>query len=163
MHDFAVWLGRTSLSGGLGQAVWIVPILQSIHILAIAMVLSTVAMIDLRIFGMVRTYSMAETTQRFMPFLWIGLVILAVTGLVLIVAEPKRTLDANPAFYLKMSLLAVAIMVTIAFQVSVRRNIAFWEDDSRQTMLLRVFGVCTLLLWFTIAIAGRWIAYAQTR
>jgi len=115
MYDFAVWLGKTSVSVKLGEAVWIIPILQSIHILAVAMVLSSVLMIDLRLFGLTTVYSVRQILDRFMPFLWSGLAILAGTGLIQITAEPKRTLNANPAFYLKMAMLVVAVAVTVGF------------------------------------------------
>jgi hypothetical protein len=163
MSDFAMWLGRTSLSAGLAQAAWLIPLLQSLHIIALAMVLSAVAMIDLRLFGVTRSHSMAQTVDRFMPLLWLGLALLAFTGAILIASEPKRTLNGNTAFYLKMGLLAVALSVTIAFQLAVRTKVAWFEGEARHRMLLQAFAIATLVLWFAIAVAGRWIAYVQVR
>ena len=60
MYDFATWLGKTAFSIKLGEAIWIIPILQSIHILAVGMVLSAVVMIDLRLFGLTSAYSMRQ-------------------------------------------------------------------------------------------------------
>jgi len=159
MYDFAVWLGKTSVSVKLGEAVWIIPILQSIHILAVAMVLSSVLMIDLRLFGLTTVYSVRQILDRFMPFLWSGLAILAGTGLIQITAEPKRTLNANPAFYLKMAMLVVAVAVTIGFLAFIRRNAGDLENRAKRTTLLQLAAIAILLLWVAIAVAGRWIAY----
>jgi hypothetical protein len=161
MYDFAVWLGKTSFSVKLGEAIWIIPILQSVHILAVAMVFSAVVMIELRLFGLTTAYSMRQIMTRFMPFLWTGLVILLATGIVQIAAEPKRTLNANPAFYLKMAMLVGAIAVMIGFQVYVRRHAADLHDGAKRKVLLQVAAVMTLTLWVAIAFAGRWIAYVQ--
>jgi hypothetical protein len=161
MYDFAIWLGKTSFSIKLGEAIWIIPILQSIHILAVAMVLSAVAMIDLRLFGLTTVYSMRQIMNRFMPFLWAGLAILAFTGAIQIIAEPKRTLNANSAFYLKMAMLALAVAVMIGFQAYVRRRIADFDTSQERKTLLQLAAIVTLALWIAIVFAGRWIAYVQ--
>lgn len=163
MYDFAVWLGKTSFSLKLAQTEWIIPVLQSMHILAVAMVLSAVAMIELRLFGIANTYSMRQIIGRFMPFFWGGLAILAITGAIQITAEPKRTLNGNAAFYLKMAMLASAIGVMIAFQAFVRRHAAVFDDEERRKLSLQLAAIATLALWIAIAVAGRWIAYAQVR
>jgi SNF family Na+-dependent transporter len=133
---------------------------QSIHILAIAAVLSSVAMVELRIMGVTRSQTMAETAHRFMPWIWLGLLVLALSGTVLIIGEPKRTLDNNVAFYFKLAMIAVAITVTIAFQASLRRNLTFWESGERRWWL-SALALVTIVLWLAIAVAGRWIAYVR--
>jgi len=158
MLALAQWLAATPVSQGIQRALWLIPLLQAIHILAIAMVLSSVAMVDLRILGIAGSQTMTETTRRFVPWLWAGLVVLAATGIVLIVGEPKRALP-NPAFQLKMLLLALAIAMTIAFEASLRRNRTSWDNGSRRGTVTVVLAVFTFLLWCAIAVAGRWIAY----
>jgi len=161
MQAFAQWLGSTQISHSIQRAIWLIALLQAIHIVAIAMVLSSVAMLELRILGVTRSQSITETAHRFMPWLWAGLVVLASTGIVLIIAEPKRTLDNNLAFDLKMLMLAAAIVVTLAFQASLSRHVALWEDRPQKRKLLSAFAAFTLLLWCAIAVAGRWIAYVR--
>ena len=161
MQAFAHWLGSTQISHSIQRAIWLIALLQAIHIIAIAMVLSSVTMLELRILGVTRSQSMTETAHRFMPWLWAGLVVLASTGIVLIIAEPKRTLDNNLAFNLKMLMLAATIVVTLAFQASLSRHVALWEDRPKKRKLLSAFAAFTLLLWCAIAVAGRWIAYVR--
>jgi len=161
MQAFAQWLGSTQISHSIQRAIWLIALLQAIHIVAIAMVLSSVAMLELRILGVTRSQSITETAHRFMPWLWAGLVVLASTGILLIIAEPKRTLDNNLAFDLKMLMLAAAIVVTLAFQASLSRHVALWEDRPQKRKLLSAFAAFTLLLWCAIAVAGRWIAYVR--
>src|SRR5258708_21671108 len=81
MEAFAQWLAGTSFSHGVQRTLWLIPVLQSIHILGIAVVLSSVAMIELRIVGVVKSQTMIQTAHRFLPWLWAGLILLAATGI----------------------------------------------------------------------------------
>jgi hypothetical protein len=84
-----------------------------------------------------------------------------VTGLALIIGEPRRALP-NPAFQIKMLLLAVTLAVAAVFRVSLVRSTAFWEGQSLGRKLAGGFAVIVFFLWCAIAIAGRWIAYMHT-
>ncbi len=159
LHSFAVWLSATPISEFIQNVLWIIPAVQTVHILAIAAVLSSVAMVDLRIFGLAgRGVTMADTASRYIPWIWWSLAVLAVTGVTLVTGEPVRSLT-NPAFQIKMILLVVAMGVTIGFQATLRRNAGLWDDSARAAGVIRVAAFATLLLWLSIAVAGRWIAY----
>jgi hypothetical protein len=161
MQGFAQWLADGALSQWLQRALWPIILLQTLHILAIAMVLSSVAMVELRVLGLASGQSMTRTAQRFLPWIWTGLGVLAASGIVLVIAEPKRTLDNNPAFQLKMLMLAIAIAMTVAFQISLRRNAGRWDTKASAGKTLGALAVLTLMLWLAIAVAGRWIAYVR--
>ena len=158
MLALAHWLESTALSQEIQKALWLIPLLQTIHIIAIAMVLTSVLMVGLRILGFGAAATMAQTSTRYLPWLWIGLALLALTGVALIIGEPKRALP-NPAFQIKMLILAVVIAAALAFQISLRRNGAFWEKDSAARKLAGAGVVVAFALWCAIAVAGRWIAY----
>lgn len=161
MQAFAHWLAGTSVSQGIQQALWLIIVLQTVHILAVATVLSSVAMVELRILGVTSSPTLSETAHRFMAWIWAGLAVLAMTGATLIVAEPARTLDNNPAFIVKMLMLSTAIAVTFAFQLSLRRRIEAWDGGSPRAGTARALAILAFVLWCGIAIAGRWIAYVR--
>src|SRR5512146_2933929 len=137
LQNFAQWLSDTPPSRLIQDVLWIIPAVQTMHILAIAVVLSSVAMIELRLFGLVgRSTPLAQTAARFLPWLWWGTLALAITGLILITAEPGRALT-NPAFQLKMALLLVAVLVTFAFHRSVRQISVLWNGPARSLRAIR--------------------------
>jgi hypothetical protein len=159
LQHFASWLAGTPLSLFIQQVLWIVPAAQTLHILAVAVVMSSIGMIDLRIFGLSgRQSTIAETADRYVPWIWGALVVLAATGGTLVTGEPMRSLT-NPAFEAKMAMLAVAAVLTLLFQWSVTRQAAIWDERGRTGIPARVMALVTLFLWFAIAVAGRWIAY----
>lgn len=161
MEQFSAWIMTTGPSHWMQNYPGLVVYLQTIHILAIAMVLSSALMISLRMLRFTHMQTMMQTVHRFIPWLWIGLVVLAITGIMLILGEPKRTLNYNVAFMLKMAMLVVAVGLTTAFQLSLQANVARWEGNTRAESTTRAFAVVMLLLWFAIAVCGRWIAYAR--
>jgi hypothetical protein len=159
IQHFAVWLAATPVSLFIQNVLWIIPAVQCVHIVMIAIVLSSVAMIDLRIFGMAgREASLRQTADRYLPWIWWALIVLAITGMTLITGEPVRSLT-NPAFQIKMLLLLAAVIVTVVFQVTVHRDAALWDQSRLSAPAIKIAAVATLLLWFAIAVAGRWIAY----
>jgi hypothetical protein len=162
LDDFIHWLGATPLSLVIQKVFWIIPTVQTLHILAISVVLTSMAMFDLRLLGLAGTRSsIASLSRRFMPWLWGALIVLAASGCILIVGEPKRALG-NVAFMLKMSMLATAIIVTLGFLAFLKRDLAGGSTDlaPAHATVAKITGLLSLVLWVGIAVAGRLIAYA---
>jgi uncharacterized membrane protein len=159
MLGFAQWLSDTPLSLIIRKSTWYIPTIQIVHLVAITMIVTSAAMIAGRIFGFAgRTQTMRLTARRFLPWIWAALILLTPTGIVLIIAEPERTLG-NPVFWLKMLLLAITIAVTAWFQASVRRDPALWEGGPKKFGRTTAFAASSIVLWLAILVAGRWIAY----
>jgi len=157
--EFAQWLSETQLSLAIQSHLWVIPAVQSIHIVCIGIVIAAVFMIDLRIFGWAgRDQTLEQTTRRFSAWLWSSLVVLLVTGALMIIGEPVREL-LSLSFWLKMSMLAVGILVAMTFQMSLRKNSRQWEDALLQRWTTKSLAVLTLLVWCSIIILGRLIAY----
>ena len=159
MTVFTDWLSQTSISLAIQTHDWVVPTVQSVHIVAIGVVLTSVFMIDLRILGMAgRDQSLTETTGRFGPWLSGALCVLLATGLLMVIGEPARELLAF-SFWLKMFLVAVGTLSAAVFQISLRRNELDWEQSLAKRRTTKLLAVATLLIWVSIVILGRLIAY----
>ena len=164
MDEFINWLGATQASLVIQKVFWIIPTVQTLHILAISVVLASMAMFDLRLLGVAgKRHSVVSMSQRFMPWLWGALVVLAVTGGILIVGEPNRALG-NVVFLSKMCMLAAAILVTVGFQLVLKRDLAGGSKDLTlpHFALAKIVGAISLILWVGIAVAGRLIAYTAS-
>lgn len=158
---FSQWLAQSSLSVGIQEAGWVVPSTQTVHILAIATLASSALFLSLRVLASGRLdASSRESDRRFLPVIWGSLAVLAVSGLLLIVAEPPRAL-LNPAFWLKMSLLASASVLYAVYHWPLRKNADFWRVSARRWQLTRTGAALSLALWTGVILSGRWIAYVQ--
>jgi len=133
LSEFSKWLAATPLSHTIQTIGWIIPTLQTIHILGVAALFSSAILVDLRVLRLIqRDVPLAEVARRFLPVIWPVVVILLLTGSLLIIGEPRRSL-LNATFYLKMTLLVVGQVVATA----------------------------SILVWCGVLFAGRWIAYTQ--
>jgi uncharacterized membrane protein len=157
--EWSVWIGNTPLSNFLNQNNWITPTLQSIHLLAIAMTFSAALMINLRIVGVVgQSRTMLEMEERYLPWIWGGLLTLVTTGFILLLAEPSRQM-LNPFFWTKMALVVVVTLVNLWFQRSVRQGAAIWQPTRPAKGALKAGALCMIAAWAAIMVLGRWIAY----
>jgi hypothetical protein len=160
LSDFSKWLAATSLSHTIQTAGWIIPALQTIHILCVAVLFSSAVLVDLRIWRILqRDVPLPEVGRRFLPLIWPVLLILLLTGALLIIAEPRRSL-LNSTFYIKMTLLVFALVLTGLLQWSLSAP-GFWERERGRRIAGRLAATASLLAWGGIIFAGRFIAYTQ--
>ena len=129
VKQFAEWLSTTSPSVFIqNHNSWVIPAIQSIHIVGIGVVLGSVFMIDLRILGWAGLdQTLRQTTSRFGPWLTGGLYLMLVTGILMVIGEPVREL-VTFSFWLKMFLVAVSTVFAVAFQISLRKHERRWEE-----------------------------------
>jgi uncharacterized membrane protein SirB2 len=159
MHHFALWLAQTRVSLVIQTNLWIIPTVQSFHIVAIGIVMASVFMMDLRILGWAgQDQTLLQTARRFGPWLWGALTVLLCTGILMVIGEPVREL-MSLAFWLKMSMLAIGISMAITFQRALSRNERDWEETRAHRTSTRSLAMLTFLVWFSIIILGRLIAY----
>lgn len=153
------WLASTSVSVSVSGAPWVIPTVQSIHILAIAIVLSSVAMLDLRLAGFIGHERPARSTAlRTYPRIWWALGVLFVTGLIMIMGEPERELR-NWIFWTKMALIVSAVVVTMPVQ-RMLDECPYRDHAPVQRSRIRGLALLSLMFWVLVVVCGRWIAYA---
>jgi hypothetical protein len=160
VERFCDWLASTHLSQLLSSAEWFVPAVQTIHILAISVVVTLLAMLNFRLLRITRTGpTLHSLATGYIPLVWGSLIVLLVTGTLLTITEPAREL-LNNVFRVKMLLVAILIALTIVLRSTLRRDPAYWTVNSRRRLLGKGLAVTILLLCIGIVAAGRLIAYA---
>src|SRR6478736_4147479 len=150
LNSICAWIDQTTLSQAIQVTNWVVPTVQTVHILAIAAVASSALMIDLRLIGVFwADRPMRNVSSRFLPFIWWPLLILFATGAIMIIGEPARTLK-NPAFQLQMTLLVAALIVTGLIQYFQRRDAEFGDLGRGSHAVAVAVAVVSLALWSAI-------------
>src|SRR5262245_17555036 len=115
---FGEWLQTTGISVTIQTITWVIPLVQSVHIIGISVVFVSVLMVGLRVLGVAFVHQpFGAVLARFSPWIWIGLVVMAVTGLTLVIGEPIRQFRTT-SFWLKMALLVIAVASAAAFRRS---------------------------------------------
>lgn len=158
IQNLSAWLTATSLSTTIKVNSWLIPTVQSVHILAIGIVMGSIAILDLRLAGVVgREESMRGMTERFYPWIWGALVVLLLTGIVMIIGEPAREL-LNRLFWTKMALIGGAVLFTAPVR-TILEDCRYRDLPPRKRAMIRMCGVLSLVLWVAVLTCGRWIAY----
>jgi hypothetical protein len=144
-HDVAVkWLSTVP---GLP------PIMQTVHLLSIAVVLGSIVLVSLRALGWAAPSQLpAEMARRLAPWTWSALPLLLISGSIFVLARPQRYFT-NPVFGLKFAFLIPALVLATLLYRALKR-------DSAQPGV-RVLAALNLLAWTAVVLAGRWIAYAD--
>jgi hypothetical protein len=156
LHQFADWLSNTQFSQTIQVTSWAIPGIQTIHIICLAALFATALMFSLRIAGRgLATEPLHMQAPRFARAIWTLIVVLLITGLLLITAEPGRTIT-NPAFYAKMIMLALALAITLWLTGVARRQL------ESPTALHVAAAAIAMLLWIAIIFCGRFIAYVES-
>jgi hypothetical protein len=182
MVELAAWLASLPIGQALRRLNWLVPWLQIIHILANGIILSAVVMIDMRIWGISKSQGSIAATRRYQSWIWVALILLTVTGILLILYAPRRLLT-DVTFQVKMAVMGLAMVATLALQLVLRPGWATTDaalatdaasaTDARSLTtahagrhaLANVLATLTLVLWVGVTLAGRgrWITLLMMR
>jgi hypothetical protein len=155
MAQLSQWVGTLPISFAMRRIVWLIPTLQTLHILSIGFVLSSVVMIDLRVWGVSRSGTAIARSERFLPWMWAALAIATITGIGLMLGAPRSFRDG--AFVTKLYLMGAAAVATVALALVLRVQ---GNAKDLRSPAVGIIGTMALLLWFgaTLAGRGRWIA-----
>jgi hypothetical protein len=161
LDEFGDYLASTRVSETFASTNWFVPAVQTVHILGIAVVLATVLMRDMALLGFSGGGGVLGTmTESFLRWTWRALLVLLLTGVLLVIAEPKRELSSMP-FRIKMLLVALLAITTLIYQAPFRRDPGYWAASPLRRRMAGAVALVSIALCICIVTAGRFIAYAD--
>ena len=156
---FCQWLYGSTLGTSIRESTYLFPIIETVHVLGITLVVGTIAIVDLRLLGIVfRREKFSEVVGQVLPLTWSGFAIMFASGFLIFTSE---AVDAyrNPAFRIKLVLLLFAGLNPLIFHSTIYRSVAAWDDARVAPRQARATAILSLTLWSAIIIAGRAIAY----
>jgi hypothetical protein len=157
--SFCEWLADTPGSIALHESPWGYPIVESTHVLTMCLFLGMIVMLDLRLLSVtMRRVPVSQVAGRLLPWARAGFVVMTISGALLFYAIPVRTIHSI-WFRYKVVALILAGLNAWAFHSGVFRRVAEWDLDPVLPKRARMAGALSLVLWASIVIAGRMIAY----
>ena len=155
---WAHWLEASGLGNWARQSSWGYAVANLAHLLGVAMLFGSVLGFDLRMLGIARAIHAADLARFLLPIARGGFVLAVGSGLVLLSADASHVV-VNPAFQVKMGLIALALLNVLVFH----RFVALANDaetgSKAHAGLARVSAALSLLLWPGVIVCGRLIAY----
>lgn len=162
LRQAASWIAHTGASRWLGAHDWMIPLSQTVHLLALSVLFGAAMLLNLRLLGLTRSgRGVAEVAGAHLPWMWRALAVLLATGLLQLTAEPLRQL-VTPAFWWKMALIPVAAGATALYAPRLRALAIAGPSASPAAAMpagARAFALASTLLWLAIIFCGRFIGY----
>jgi hypothetical protein len=159
LFSLCQWLEHTSIGTAVRESLWLFPVIETVHLFGIVILVGSTSALDLRLLGLaMREQSVSKLAERLLPWAWIGFIIQVVTGVLLFASEATKCYT-NLGFQIKMVLIVLAGVNAVVFHSLAYRSVAKWDDAASAPFMAKFAGCMSIVLWFGIVAAGRWIAF----
>jgi len=153
---FFQWCESTWLGTAIRSSPWAFAVIESVHLLALAVIGGAVLVVDLRMLGFgLKDRPLAEIARAAFPVFVGSLIVMLVTGVGLFLSEPTKCYYSYP-FWVKMISLALSML----FAFTVRRKVTLAPETAIPPIWLKVVALVSLTLWFGVGAGGRWIGFS---
>ncbi|OFW47522.1 MAG: hypothetical protein A3J29_22305 [Acidobacteria bacterium RIFCSPLOWO2_12_FULL_67_14b] len=147
----SLWLGQFIVSSN-----WLFPVIESVHLLALAVLGGAILVVDMRLLGLgLKNHAVTQIAREARPWLVGALVVMIATGVPLFLSEAVKCYYSQ-AFWNKMTALALGLVFTFTVRARATETESVRHTARRQA----VVGALSLALWFTVAASGRWIGFS---
>jgi hypothetical protein len=159
MMSFCKWLEHTSVGTHVRESLWLFPTIETLHLFGIVLLVGSTSALDLRLLGLsLRDQSVSKVAARLLPWAWVGFAVQITTGLLLFSSEAVKCYT-NIAFRMKMLIILLAGVNALVFHWTAYRSVEKWDDAATTPIAAKFAGSFSILLWFGIVAAGRWIGF----
>lgn len=153
-----VWLELSGLAEAMRRSQWLYPIVEIVHILGFVVVVGAVVMFDLRVLGLGRQLPVWPLARHLLRASWFALALVVPAGVMMFSAHATE-FATNPAFQLKLALLALAAANVAFFHFGPFRTVDAWEPSGKVPLSARAAAALSIALWIGVISCGRLIAY----
>ncbi len=157
------WLQKTAVAVQIRDSLFTFPVLESIHVVGLALVFGTIAILDLRLLGVASTdRPVSRLMSDLLKWTWAAFALTAVTG-GLMFSTNALVYFHNTFFRAKMILLVLAAVNMLVFELTARKTLGGWDAGARTPPAAKVVAMVSILIWVGVIVAGRAIGFTATR
>ena len=154
------WLQATSLAVYIHQTKWLFTTIEVVHVIAISVVIGSIAIVDLRLLGLASTKRpFTELAREILPWTWTAFIIAAIAGSMLFISQATQYF-ASTVFWIKMSVMALAGINMLIFEFMTVRDAQAWNLEPTPPLPARLAGGISITCWALVFIFGRWTGFS---
>jgi uncharacterized membrane protein len=154
-------LNDSTLSDWLRSSLKAMPTVEAIHVMAIAVVVGTIFIVDLRLLGYPSTQrEFSRLHRELLQWTWWAFVLSVITGVLLFMVNAV-TYYRNTAFWLKMALILLAGINMLVFERVTAKSVASWDKGVLPPSPARADGGLSLVFWIPTLFVARWIGFTK--
>ena len=156
-------LQASGLATRIRDGLFLFPMLESIHVVGLALVFGTIAIVDLRLLGKASTERpFQRMASDILKWTWAAFAMTAVTGALMFTTN-ATVYYHNSYFRTKMVLLALAAVNILVFELTDGRRIPLWDKAPSAPPKGRAVAVLSLAIWIAVIVMGRLIGFTTSR
>lgn len=145
----------------ISESEWLFPTIETVHVLALCLVVGSIAMLDLRLLGVTtRKLGVLQLSDEVLPWTWTAFVVAAASG-ALMFSSAAAKYYMNVPFRLKICLLALAGINMAVFHFTAFRAVRDWNLVLPTPRSARIAATLSLVFWIGVVFAGRWIGFVK--
>lgn len=153
---FFEWCENTAIGEAIRNSVWLFPVIESFHLVALALIGGAVLLVNMRLLGLVLgRRPVAELARDAHPWFLGGLLVMFASGVPLFLSESIKCYYSF-AFWVKMS----ALFVVLVFTFTVHRRVTLADEGRVGPVRGKLVAVVSLVLWAAVGWGGRWIGFS---
>jgi len=159
--DFISYFEDSGLADNIRENDVLFPLIESVHVLAICLVVGSILVVDLRLLGLASVNrSVTRVTSGILPFTWSAFAVAAASGTLLFISNATKYLG-NGYFVAKIFLICAAGLNMAIFHGISGRDLPRWENETVLPLPARLAGGLSILLWISVVTCGRWIGFTM--
>ena len=150
------WIEATGFAVAINNSLYAFALIESVHLVALAMIGGAVLVVDLRLLGVgFRNQPVADVALAARPWLIGSLILIVATGFLLFASLAASKYYYNDAYWLKMYFLLAAVIFTFL----VRQPFALGDAARTRLGLGKAIASLSIFLWLGVAVMGRAIGF----
>ncbi len=159
LSEFWTSLEYSSLGDFVAVSIWAFPTIETLHVIAVALVVGSIAIVDLRLLGLAsRDTAVTRLSREMLRLTWGAFALAVVTGLLMFVSKAS-SYAVNPYFLSKMGLIAAAGLNMLYFHFVTWKDVDQWDAAETIPVQAKLAGALSLLFWVVVVFLGRVIGF----
>ncbi|MGA9322794.1 MAG: DUF6644 family protein [Xanthobacteraceae bacterium] len=155
------YLENSALADNIRENDLLFPLIESVHVVAICLVVGSILAVDLRLLGLASlNRPVSRVAAGILPLTWGAFVVAVASGGLLFISNATKYLG-NGFFVAKLCLIAAAGLNMAMFHFISAKDLARWENDRRPPLPARLAGGVSIVLWIAVVACGRWIGFTM--
>jgi hypothetical protein len=161
LRDIISYFENSGLADNIRENDVLFPLIESVHVVAICLVVGSILAVDLRLLGLSSVHrSVSRVADGILPLTWAAFAVALASGGLLFISNATKYLE-NGYFVAKICLIGAAGLNMAIFHLVSARDLPLWENQTRLPFQARLAGALSILLWISVVACGRWIGFTM--
>ena len=161
LQEFIAYFEDSGLADNIRENDLLFPLIESVHVLAISLVVGSIFVVDLRLLGLASIRRpVGRVIDGILPLTWTAFAVAVASGSLLFISNATKYL-ANGYFVAKLFLILAAGLNMAVFHFVSAKDLPKWENEPAPPLRARLAGGLSILLWVAVVACGRWIGFTM--